>query len=156
MLNWDSEIEVWSRCVWNLRYELNHQSVVPLAMFSNRNFPELCRYLLFSPISTYSCEIWWAKEEVSRLLISSETGLTASHLAHLALHNSQVITNFRSFLQIWLCLDFGLGLWIFRLVSESHGVGAWNFTSYSKVMSLTKIIWPWLNLHPLIARAFPN
>ena len=64
----------------------------------------------------------WAKEEVSRLLISSETGLTASHLAHLALHNSQVITNFRSFLQLWLCLDFGLGLCIFRLVSETHGV----------------------------------
>ena len=23
MLNWDSEIEVWSRCLWNLWYELN-------------------------------------------------------------------------------------------------------------------------------------
>ena len=107
---------------WHWRRLCHSCFVFEGCIFSNTNFRELCGYLWFSPISTHSCEIWWAKVEVSRLLISSETGLTASHLAHLALHNSQVITNFRSFLQLWLCLDFGLGLWILRLVSETHGV----------------------------------
>ena len=36
MLNRDCEIEVWSRFVWNLWYELNPRSVVPLAMFINK------------------------------------------------------------------------------------------------------------------------
>ena len=136
---------------WHWRRLCHSCFVFEGCIFSHRNFPELCRYLLFSPISTHSCEIWWAKEEVSRLLISSETGLTASHLAHLALHNSQVITNFRSFLQLWLCLDFGLGLWIFRLMSGSHRVeDIKSLLPIQKSWAFIKIIWPWL-----LARSIP-
>ena len=146
MYGWDFEVNAESRFQkWNLIM------ICVRACDMNSTLGPLCLWqcLLtgsFVDISC-SCEIWCAKEEVSRLLISSETGLTPSHLAHLALHNSQVITNFRSFLQLWLCLDFGLGLWILRLVSETHGVEFYfQFKSHE--------------LHQyhlaMIARAFPN